>query len=200
MSPPRPVVGLFGCCDSCADCCCCMGACAFPSVAYGVNYALAVQAPGALACVMPCLVHSCLDSAVSCVTAGTRLPACLQLPFGCLLRANNRLAILAEASAAIPKEEEDEGWLDALLKEVFCWGCSLTQTHRLLLLLRDDDNRQTTTTTRFKGSALTGLLEHSSSSGHGGDEPSYPHGHTSMYDENGRDRHARHNRPMHPMP
>ena len=197
MSPARPVVGLFGCCDSCTDCCCCVGACAFPSVAYGVNYALAVQAPGALACVMPCLVHSCLDSAVSCVTAGTRLPACLQLPFGCLLRANNRLAIIAEASsAAISKEEEDEGWLDALLKEVFCWGCSLTQTHRLLLLLRDDDNRHTTTT-RFKGSALTGLLEHSSS---GGDEPPYPHGHTSMYDEMRSDRGRHHDHVHHPLP
>ena len=120
------------------DTACCIAACFFPSIAYGVNYRLARQEPLGTCC-LPCIANTTLDclpyAVLSIVLSALHMPLmCATFPLGCVCRAQQRYAVFGfpQAHSDIVQPSEKEHCLESVALETACWGCSLAQMHTRL--------------------------------------------------------------------
>lgn len=131
MEPPpesKNDTSLLGCCEgNKANCCFCAMACCCPAIGYGMNYSLAVNDQrqnnkSGCACLLPCFFHGALDGLMSTIGHYATAASWLNVPLGCILRANHRIRVLPSS----------ESYCEALLVEAFCWGCSMAEVRRML--------------------------------------------------------------------
>ena len=135
-APPHNDAALFGCCSDADSACCCIGACACPAVAYGLNYVKATKKSGGEGCCCPCLAHGAFDSALPTLVhfACPAASAVMSVPLGCCLRLTHRRTVLTAYthSGSSSTKKNNLSLLEDALIELFCWGCSLTQISRVL--------------------------------------------------------------------
>ena len=153
--------GLLGCHNDDHDCCIFITACFCPAVVYGINYSIIAKGneDSTYHCLLPCITHSLVDSFLSTFALG----ACwggpcanggcsgVPLPLACCLRYNHR-------RTAIWLQRAEEAEAMSMLKETFCWGCSLAQVNRQFNLQKKREDASLPTTAILKGSNLTGWL------------------------------------------
>ena len=122
--------GLFACCSDRYSFGFCVMSCICPAIAYGINYdTVSVGGPYA-----PCVLHTVAD--VCCVTDAFHSFNVLNVyaplpPIGCCLRyTHRRVAANGRERPAV-----------SMLKETFCWACSLTQVHKDFLINTEEKKK-----------------------------------------------------------
>jgi Cys-rich protein (TIGR01571 family) len=122
--------GLFACFSDLDSFGFCVMSCFCPGIAYGINYDT-VAGGGALS---PCVLHTVLDvcfmtdafHSFNVLNVYAPLP-----PIGCCLRyTHRRVAANGRERPAV-----------SMLKETFCWACSLTQVHKDFLINTEEKKK-----------------------------------------------------------
>ena len=114
-------IGLCVCLNDSEACCNCLLGTFCPCCMYAHNY----QTAGGQSFFLPCCCHMVADCAVSGAAssgpAGVAQP--IHVPLGCVLRANHRQAIAKNGN---------ENYIESILVETLCWGCSMAQISKYL--------------------------------------------------------------------
>ena len=139
--------GLFACCSDQDSCRFCILSCFCPGVSYAINFkTITGNDSGPLAAV--CITHTCVDAFMltdffhtfTFFDGFNPLP-----PVACCLRhTHRRVAFNGRESAVV-----------SMLKEFFCWSCSLTQVHKEFSRNTEEKKR-----TIVASSELLGTLDH----------------------------------------
>ena len=118
--------GLFGCANNNGEgCCMCVLGFTCPAIVYGLNYNIAANKnkDDLLGCLLPCMVHECMDNCSWSLSSALHCGVTTAVPLGCLLRYNHR-------RAAVKLAKSNESSLASFCTEVWCWSCSVSQVNR----------------------------------------------------------------------
>jgi hypothetical protein len=115
------------------DCCCCLGACVCPGMAYAYNYVLATHPHNPDAnlahALCPFMWHTGLDLCVWGVGCRFGAPPGIIFPLSFLLRATHRQALFGHAAVAQSGGGVPESLAESIAVELLCWGCSLAEIY-----------------------------------------------------------------------